>query len=107
MKRTVNLLLVLALVLLAASPAMATSCWTCRFSCSTCVAATASSTERWTQCFGEPGSCECDLQGSPCAPGFAPSVALAAEYQVVAVERLDEPAQPRTDETRVASIALE
>jgi hypothetical protein len=39
---------------------------------------------------------ECVFSGDPCGPE-APMAALASEYKVVAVERLDEPKPPATE----------
>ena len=110
MKRFTSLLIVLSLVVLAAPPAMAPECWTCRFSWATCYPASASSTQKWTQCTDGDG--ECYLSGSPCTPSLAASAPLAFDYQVASVERLDTE-EPRTEprqekaETAVSVLELE
>ncbi|HEX8411689.1 MAG TPA: hypothetical protein VF883_22770 [Thermoanaerobaculia bacterium] len=105
MKRIMSLLIVLSVVALAAPPAMAAECWTCRFSWATCYPASASSTQRWTQCWSEDGVCE--LSGSPCPPALAASTPLSVDYLVASVERVDEPQQQQKGETAVAALELQ
>jgi hypothetical protein len=91
-------------ILLATAPAAMAACFKCGRDPSTCVQVTVG--QGWTTC--EPGLNDepCIYGGPACYPGggFAPEP-FDAEFEVAAVERLDEP-QPTAPETRVAALEL-
>lgn len=98
MKMRAISLLVLTLVVATAPAALAAHCLRCRPDRQTCVTASNYGFElcNWDSegmCYGE-NFCGAHLAAAP--------VALASEYQVASVERLDEQ-EPKTDEVLVAS----
>ncbi len=98
MKKPLLVLLIVALALAAAPVALADHCVTCRFG--NCGFATTGGYQSCTDL----GS-TCSLSGS-CGgphPFTETEEPLAIDFVVASVERLDEPQQPVTAETRVAS----
>jgi hypothetical protein len=87
-------LLVLSIVL-AAAPSLMAQCLKCRPLQHTCVVAT---TGGYDLCYW---ANDCIL-GEACIAFVEEMPPLASEFQVVSVERLDEPQSKKPDETRVA-----
>lgn len=91
-KRMVPLIVILT-VLVAAPAAMAAPCYRCRIfppdPCAHCKEVTFGT--RYETCFEDPFACTCDLEDQ-CATAAASAAtpALASEYSVAAVERLDD-----------------
>jgi hypothetical protein len=92
-------LLVLALVMTVASPAMA-ACLRCAPPQQNCVPTL---TTGYTICEWDTFENTCYRQNPCSVGGFAPYEPLSAEFTVASVERLDEP-QPAASEPRVASL---
>jgi hypothetical protein len=98
LKRTIPLLLVIAIVIAAAPDAQA--CFRCKFTIDAayCVAAIWGRTNCVDDEFGH-----CVLSGGNCSEASPASNALASEFQVVSVERIDDEV-PAPNEAVVARL---
>ena len=97
MKKRLISLLVLAIALTAAPSLMAQDCLKCRPIQHTCVPTTSGG---FDSCYW---ANDCII-GDYCGALTESMPPLASEFQVVSVERLDEPQQAKPAETRVASL---
>ena len=104
MKKRIFLMVVVILTILIVPMAMASHCLRCRpgpiVGQSTCTIATGTLLGGYEECTVENGRCQ--TSGAFCPPHTAAVTPLAMEYQVAAVERLDEP-QSGASETLVAA----
>ena len=100
MKKRLLSLLVLAIALTVTPAAMADHCEGCRPLTQTCGPRL---NFGWEICYWDVEGCHLELPCGDHTPSF--TGALASEFTVASVERLDEPATAQTTETLVASAA--